>query len=204
MSSTLANRLINPSSSPSSRPPQLSSTFAATWVCLESYSPCNKIKRNTTSSVQLPIQKYYKRNVPSLDVVAVQDERRAHEQRDEEDPVVRAVRRDDGLDGTSKWRQEVLRGLNDGRGKGGRGRWRTSRVSVPVSHRWEKRSPRLIRDGSEMGTMTRGLANGSAPRRECRTRSRGKRAPAPCAPPVQCVPRARDTELRRTQMMYYL
>jgi hypothetical protein len=63
----------------------------------------------------LPIQKYYKRNVPSLDVVAVQDERRAHEHRDEEDPVVRAVRRDDGLDGTSKWRQEVLRGLNDGR-----------------------------------------------------------------------------------------
>ena len=48
-------------------------------------------------------------------MVAVQDERRAHEQRDEEDPVVRAVRRDDGLDGTSKWREEVLRGLNDGR-----------------------------------------------------------------------------------------
>ena len=67
-------------------------------------------------------------------------------------------------------------------------------VSVPVSHRWEKRSPRLIRDGSEMGTMTRGFANGSAPRRECQTRSRGTRAPAPCAPPVQCVPRARDTE----------
>ena len=63
-------------------------------------------------------------------MVAVQDERRAHEHRDEEDPVVRAVRRDDGLDGNSKWRQELLRGLNDGRGKGGRGRWRTSRVSV--------------------------------------------------------------------------
>ena len=46
-------------------------------------------------------------------MVAVQDERRAHEQRDEEDPVVRAVRRDDGLDGTSKWRQELLRGLNE-------------------------------------------------------------------------------------------
>ena len=45
-------------------------------------------------------------------MVAVQDERRAHEHRDEEDPVVRAVRRDDGLDGTSKWRQELLRGLN--------------------------------------------------------------------------------------------
>ena len=46
-------------------------------------------------------------------MVAVQDERRAHEHRDEEDPVVRAVRRDDGLDGTSKWRQELLRGLNE-------------------------------------------------------------------------------------------